>query len=391
MTHHGRSRRAGSLALCVAGILVSVVLTACATQTSSQTVTPVMPTKTPVPLSPTQAWGNYAATHITLPLATTSHFTPTDISPDGSTIVGVSTRGGQMQVMLLEVATGHTRVLYTAPPDLGTPLQVQTDGRFVAWAGGNEGEGSRSDHNVVGYSDLQTGKVTMVADNNQHVRIVGVTHGTMVLKPDSTNPQLPPYTATDLANNLTLMLPISQLWNCSSVSWPYLLCTMTNGIPYWKLYNLATNVLLTLTSIVRFTQDMSGYMVALAGTAIFLLPPGGSSSAKPAQPAQLAEIDLSDLDARPSGTVRRLGSAFVASNLMANGRLVVWSGNGDGGATNTLYAWDRAQNRLVAFDSLQSGNFVVRDHVAMIIRGSSSGAGDITIINTDTLPKAAVA
>lgn len=386
MTHHGRSHRGYSLALYVVGILASLMVAACDTQTTGQTAMPVAPTRTPAPISPARAWGNYAATHITLPLATTSRFTPTDISPDGSTIVGISTRGGQMQVMVLQVATGNTHILYTAPPDLGTPLQVQTDGRFVAWAGGNEGEGSRSDHNVVGYSDLQTGKVTMLANNNQHVRIVGLTHGTMVLKPDSTNPALPPYTATDLANNLTLMLPISQEWNCSSVSWPYLLCTMTNGIPYWKLYNLATNALLTLTSIVRFTQDMSGYKVALAGTAIFLLPPGGYASATPAQPAQLVEIDLSDLNARPSGTVRRLGSAFVASNLMANGRLVVWTGNGDGGLTNSLYAWDRAQNRLVAFDPLQSGDFVVRDHVVMIIHGSSSDAGDITVINTDTLP-----
>lgn len=58
-----------------------------------------------------------------------------------------------MQVMLVQVASGETRVLYTAPPDLTTTFDVQTNGRFVAWAGGNEGEGARSEHNVVGYSD----------------------------------------------------------------------------------------------------------------------------------------------------------------------------------------------------------------------------------------------
>ncbi|MGZ3639792.1 MAG: hypothetical protein ACXVCX_18330, partial [Ktedonobacterales bacterium] len=341
-------------------------------------------TTPPAPLSPKQAWGNYSATHITLPLATTSFFAPKDIFPDGSAIAGVGNHGGQMQVMLLQVATGDTSVLYTAPSDLSTTFDVRTDGRFVAWAGGNEGEGAQSEHNVVGYSDVQSGNVTMLDDANHPEGIVQLTHGTLVWTKFAGNAATSTIVATDLATNTTTTLPITPDWNCGSASWPYLLCEQTNNMSLWKLYNLETHQTTTPTSLSSLTQGTNGYMVALEGTTAFALPTGGSS----VHAAQLTEIDQID---QPSAKAHGLGLNFVASGLMANSRLVVWTGNRDGSASiNYLYVWDRAQNREISFDPQQFQNtpqFVVRDHAAMIISWSGNSQGDITVINTDILPK----
>ena len=389
MAHHDSSNRAGRLGGYVLGLVVSMVLAACGTgaQTISRVGVPASPTPPPAPISPKQAWGDYPARHITLPLATTSVFAPEDIFPDGSAIAGVGSRQGQMQVMLAQVATGATRVLYTAPPDLVTTFQVQTDGRYVVWAGGNEGEGAHSMHNVLGYSDAQSGQVTMLADANQYQHIVQLIHGMLVWTksvPDSNTP--PTIVATDLATNTTTTLPITGDWNCGSASWPYLLCEQTNEAKLWGLYNLTTQRLTTPTGLDRLTQGTNNYLVTIDGTTVFALPSGGSS----ARTAQLMEIDQID---QSSAKSHGLGLNFVASELMANSRLVVWTGNRDGSAwIHYLYAWDRAQNRVIAFDPEQFQNtpqFVVRDHAVMIMGWSGNAQGDITVINTDTLPKAA--
>lgn len=393
MTHRGSSSRAGRLGGYVLGLVVSLVLAACGT--GAQTISrvsvsvsvPASPTTPPAPISPKQAWGDYSATRITLPLATTSFFAPEDIFPDGSAIAGVGSHQGQMQVMLVQVATGATRVLYTAPPDLVTTFQVQTDGRYVAWAGGNEGEGAHSMHNVLGYSDVQSGQVTMLADANQYEHIVQLIHGMLVWTKSVPNSNTPPtIVATDLATNTTTTLPITGDWNCGSASWPYLLCEQTNGMTFWKLYNLATQQTTTPTTLGSLTQETNNYLAAIEGTTVFVLPSGGSS----AHTAQLMEIDQID---QSSAKSHGLGLNFVASELMANSRLVVWTGNRDGSASiHYLYAWDRAQNRVIAFDPQQFQNtpqFVVRDHAAMIMSWSGNTQGTVTVINTDTLPKAA--
>lgn len=382
MTHRGRSSSVGNLAMYVLGIVLSLMVTACGTQSTNQTTMPPSPTTPPVPLSPKQAWGNYSATRISLPLAATSFFAPKDIFPDGSAIAGVGERAGQMQVMLVQVASGETRVLYTAPPDLTTTFDVQTNGRFVAWAGGNEGEGARSEHNVVGYSDVQSGNVTMLDDANQPDGIVQLTHGTLVWSRFVSNAAT--IVATDLATNTTTTLPITPNWTCGSASWPYLLCNQANDMTQWELYNLETHQTSTPTNLDNLAQGTNGYMVALEGTTAFALPIGGPS----AHTAQLMEIDQID---QPSAQSHGLGLNFVASELMANSRLVVWTGNRDGSASiHYLYAWDRAQNRVIAFDPQQFQNtpqFVVRDHAAMIMNWTGNAQGDVTVINTDTLPK----
>jgi hypothetical protein len=384
MAHPGKSSRLGKLAACFLGVVLSLTVTACAAQSSRQTTMPPSPTTPPAPLSPKQAWGNYSATHIALPLASTSFFAPKDIFPDGSAIAGVGEHAGQMQVMLVQAASGETRVLYTAPPDLSTTFDVRTDGRFVAWGGENEGEGVQSEHNVVGYSDVQSGNVTMLDDANHPDGIVQLTHGTLVWTKFADNAATPTIVATDLATNTTATLPITPDWNCRSASWPYLLCEQNIGLIFWKLNNLDTHQTITPTSLGSLTQGANGYSVALDGTTVFVLPTGGPG----AHTAQLTEIDQID---QPGARTHGLALNFVASGLMANSRLVVWTGNRDGSTSiNYLYAWDRAENRVIAFDPQQFQNtpqFVVRDHAAMIINWSGNTQGDIAVINTDTLPK----
>lgn len=399
MVRRGRSSRAGSLVTIALGVVMPLMLIACSGPGFGQTggpatgsTGPASPTTTPAPISPLQAWGNYPATHITLPLASVKFFTPLDIFPDGSTIAGVGGNGTQMQVMLVQVASGATRVLYTAPSDFGSTFQVRTDGRFVAWAGGNQGEGVQSNRNIVGYSDVQSGNVTILADANQSAGIVQLIHGTMVWSTTPTNATTPsgPIFATDLATNTTTNLPITQDWSCGSASWPYLLC-FSNGMTSWKLYNFTTHQFTTATSLGSLTPAATGQAVALEGTTVFWLHGQSGTSDYPTQLTQIDQID------QAGATPRALGPTFKASALippMANARLVVWTCDGCGNMSHELYAWDRAQNRLIAFDHQQYLNtpqFVVSDHALMITRVFGGGQGDIIVINTDTLPKAAKA
>lgn len=398
MALNGAPRRAGRLAMYVVGIVASLMLAACNVQNVSQTAGPVrataMPTQTPTPLPAAQAWKNYSTTSIPFPLPTTSFFVPMDIAPDGSIVVGLNEPAGQMQVMLLEVASGKTRVLYTASPDLATPFHVMTDGRFVVWAGGNEGEGAHSQRNIVGFSDVQTGNVTLLADNNQYQHIVQFTHGTLVWYAASTTGDAH-MVATDLATRTTTTLPFTLDWRCGSMtwpyhlaSWPYLLCEQTNGMTSWGVYNLETHLPATPSTFGRLMQGASGSVMAVDGTTAFVLP---AESRDSPQPAPLLEIDqITRVDANS----QKVGAAFVAKAFGANGRIVIWDGTGNGRLADGLYAWDRAQHLLVALGNPQSANvtlLVVREHVVMILHGTGKDWGDITIINTDALPKAAAA
>ena len=136
--------------------------TAAAQATATATLAP---TSTPAPLTAAQAWGGALSQH-TLALADGTTFTPTDIAPDGSLLVGYALGQANAPYFIDAVALPSftAQRLFTLTADATRPL-VKTDGKFAAWIGGDTPTSGGAVHQTIGYINLGNGTYNELYDS----------------------------------------------------------------------------------------------------------------------------------------------------------------------------------------------------------------------------------
>lgn len=396
----------GTLAtLLVIVVLFAQVLGHVARGTTSQrpTVT-ARPTATTAPaiLSDTQAWGHYAVTHLEL---SGTHFIPEDVFPNGTMLVGLIAQNNAAQkVALFNVQSQAIQVLYTAPSDMNTPLQIQTDGRFVAWTGGNVGEAAATNgHEVFGYADAQTGHVTILGETYNYLinTTLYMDHGVLIWASPQVGNSLPQFRQTDMNTGVTRALPA--MLNGASIigfSWPNLAFIQFSGKEGAVKY--AVDVLNILTSRAQTIKAM-GFnrqhfsdavpIFVFQGTSIFRLQTNGTAangftSYTSAQLQSVTGIDQSDVP------LQNLGPSFESTTLRdfsINARVVAWSSQSYVGAPQGggVYVWDREQQRMVQITTPAAVNgtlLFARGHALIMAQDTLNGAFGYDVIDTSLLP-----
>jgi hypothetical protein len=322
------------------------------------------------------AWGpSFPTATLTLDLPVGAHFIAEDVIPDASGVIGDYTVGGAQSVAIATLAQPRPRILYTFPTDM-IPPQVCTDGRYVGWAGGEVGEAAPSAHQIVGYVDLQTGRVTRVLSVYDY-SLFGpclIDNGLLIWDRATANTSLR-INMTDMAHGRTTPLPytgFSLAWQ-----WPNLLFNESapDGSQALHVFNSATK------------NDASVLAVGPLGP----VPPSATCAFAAASILCLALTDrgnrLGDVytlfvlvspDASPQPEAQFV--TYATPQLVANPRLVVVSVSGPGGFIN---AWDTVQQRFVALSAGGVNAFALLrgDALALTILNDPH----ITLVNTIAL------
>ncbi len=304
-----------------------------ATQTLSTPIVPTsIPTLTPVPtFSPELAWGQHYDTLVSPLLAGGMQIYVEDISPDAHTLVGIvspqgNSTGKQTFIGSVDVNTHAVTDWYDIPLDASP--NCETDGRYIAWISPSAYTGGPGGppHQIVGYVDTQTGRVTTLYDGYtlyaEPNNFFAVTHGYFFWGKSGNIAVLE---ATNMANgttqtipspanssNLNLVLPI--------VSWPYVL------LPYQGYaYDMDTGQGITPAQL-DATQITNQYeTVAISGTTLFVRDRQG----------HIQEFDHFDQSGGPGIPIPMVVSANA--EISANARLLI----------GLAQVWDRSQRRII--------------------------------------------
>ncbi len=374
-----------ALAAVLVAMLIFVFVTHNQGGTHTLTTTPTgtaAATTQPTPassfLTPTQAWGNFPSQNIAL---TQGVIYPEDIFPDTSAYVGTAVTASQADdVDVISLPSKNIRRVYTSPA--GVSITVRTDGRYIAWLGGQGFTGGGpAPAQIVGYVDLQSGHVTTLFSTAQGQGFavdptqIAVDHGIFVWARINTRSE--DLNATDMATGKTTTITANSLTPPfdAQVSWPYVLYQNAGNE---HLFNLQTGSDSTLTGINFGALDG----VALDGTTVFWL--------HKSQRIVLDEIDHIDqpnASARAIVTLPANGEGNLGG-ITASNRLVVWN------TFSGLYAWDRVLGKLVQLNPANyfagyvsgvHGNGLFYPSGSNVVNGNLL-ASQYTFVNTSQLP-----
>lgn len=382
---------------------ISYHLTPQPTGSAAPTMLPPTPVDPTTLMRPDQAWGShYITDHLTLSAASDNFFTPDDIFPDGSALVGTIFRNGQQSVVLMNSRTQAIHVVYTAPASVVTPFLVQTDGRFVVWDGGFSGAGtiSHQEPKIFGYADLQTGRVTILSvtlsPNQTSSGLLLLDQGMMLWETYTATTSVTKI--TDLATNSTRLLPAFRTnENIVDVSLPYLLTETTTGTsaPYtmkWRFWDLTTGQIAPVSNngFDTASNGIPNDLSALSGKKLFWVQPASDSSGLLTS-LQLGVINRVDQPWVPVSLSPALRFTNVDSALYVNDRLVIWEGRGGYfGPVSMVLIWDRLQRKLLCLtvgQNQMAPQILARGHALALVYGGNSGFNrTIDVIDTNTLP-----
>ena len=346
--------------------------------TASSTATSA--TATPLPhvatlqnlLTPAQAWGNYAK-QVVMSGNFGGHAMQ-DIFPDGSAFVeGKYADPDNTALSMIPIAhptNGH--VVYTTPQGASSVF-ARTDGRFVAWMSTMKVSGGPdAGLQFVGYIDLQTQRVTTLADGAKGSvsatweAEMAVDHGYLLWAPLNGS-----QSSLAIINMVTgqskIIAPnLSKTYvNEIQLSYPYVFYT-NDSIPH--IYDLTTDHDTVLSQIQLQTNELRVF--ALYGSTLFwehgnssVLVASGSTS------VAVDEIDHADQTGAKLQHIAEYDASSVVSELVANDRLIAWGGGAD------TFAWDRVQHRFITFTA---GDVAV-DRVQHPLSASSANGGGLLL------------
>lgn len=357
----------GAAAMLAAGIMIAVftgmlhtgsVLGNAPSHSSTPTPTPLAATATPGPLTAAQAWGS-AITTVPLQLADGTQFSPTDVSPDGTYLVGLAPIGtGQaasVNIALLPVpasASGNmARVMFTMPVGTSTAA-VKTDGRFVVWIGGI-GDGSTGvgpTRQIVGYFDRQNRSYVIMRDTteilvNSHAFAVG--HGYFVWT--RRNPDFGLY-ATNLVTGATTYYPLNQpiaadISNPVQIAWPNALYITDDHVAH--LLNLQTGHVTNLSQV-----TIAPFNFATGQSTKVLLTGAAFNWSQLADDRQHTIINAVMQPDQPGAAGHVIASLSGITQSLAGitDQFIAYTAN------DRYVAWDRHQQREIILGDIPLGN-----------------------------------
>jgi hypothetical protein len=381
------------------------------TQTAAITPAPTAVDPTTF-IRPAQAWGSQYITD-QRPLGTTLPRSLDVLSPDASFIAGTVTRAGHQCIATLDTRTQTLHIVYTAASDLQSPFQVLTDGRYIVWSGGNGGEAAQTNHNILGYADLQTGQVKLLAEIfsfSQPLSMpIALNNGILLwykgTQMTSANPLGTAAVATNLASGVTTPLPaITTNTFVDVIAWPDALLEQVTPGSYqfkWQVLNVLTGQVIDAPGIPFADHDNTlGFAnpLALVGSRAYTIKsittPGQGAKSRPSVTAVQMEA-IPDIY-QAQRVVQTLGEPFQGTTpdeFIANGRLVVFGKLAIAAfpAPSTIVVWDAQEQRLISFDPNQfvAPHLYIRENALIILDAGGDGKqAMLDIINTNTLPTA---
>lgn len=262
-------------------------------------------------------------------------FIPTDITPDGTALVGYTRMQGQQSsyfvdaVFLPSLVAHH---LYTMPGDAAPPT-VKTDGTYAAMIGGNNFTGGPGPlHQLIGFFNIQSFAYNILYDTNTlryNPYIIAVDHGQFFWNLARSPGQL---SDMDMASsNISIVpMPNGTFDGTATIQvvWPHLLYVPNDQMVH--IYNLQTQQDMVLSMI-----PMAG-MPQLVGSGVVWAQPDPASGGTAIQ--TIADVDQANPAAQ---AVTVLHDVSQMKQLAATPRLIAWD---DG---TTFSAYDRQKQVVV--------------------------------------------
>ncbi len=325
------------------------------------------------PATPSQVWGTSAIHSLTvgnLVAPSSPNFTPTDISPDGTFVVGydsvVNAEGSNSEIIVaINLATGVKEQIIALPDNISVlDNQIATDGRYIAWAGLEYLAGPNPPYSqqLLTYFDTQTGKqhsitaqpaisqLPSLSLDHGHLFWLNLTSGPT----QHTSPFV--FEDTDLSSGETRdVFSSGTPHQIQGVCWPDVIYNNT-------LFDATSGI---STPITMPTPPAPYYNVTIAacdGTTAYA---SYGTIQHGVQSTGFLETDIfahTPLHWQDDGTIH----GFAAMLSGANNRLFLFGGVNTITNISGIFAWDRQQHRIVYLLPDFSSDFTprpfLRDH-----------------------------
>ncbi|MBA3822854.1 MAG: hypothetical protein H0X24_02980 [Ktedonobacterales bacterium] len=343
---------------------------ATATQPATAQPTSVLPTATATPLTAEGVWGS-ALTRHSLLLSDGTSFTPTDVAPDGSLLVGyaVAQPSAPYYITAVALPSFTAQRLFTLPADATKPI-VKTDGTFAGWLGANTPTSTGAVHQTIGYVNIATGRYAELYDAfslQYDPRFFAVAAGQFLYSPvKSPNTLNVLDMTTGNSAPLPLHVPTGATLATLTVAWPLLVYTASDQSVHVYDNQNQLDAPLSVLTFASVTDTL-----ALAGKTLYWAHPASGGNAL--QVTAFAAIT----DPTVTGQVITMVAASRLTQLTAGSRLLTWSD----GQTRAAYDLDHhAQVQLgptVAGDAMQMG----QQGKMLWYRSDTANQPAITLVN----------
>jgi hypothetical protein len=345
--------------------------------------TPTAATSTPIftssatPIAPSsaiQAWGsNILNTYALMHLPNGNTFYARDSFQDGSVLVGAEvtpSQGQSMEISMIStytISTGAVRHLYTIND--GHSADVKTDGRYIAWISPEIDTGGPDPHRhqVVGYADLQSGKVTIMFNQDTYVAepngTFAVNNGYFVWN----NVQSQAMNMTNMATGVTQTLPMNSQ-SIPQLNWPYLLYYSFQDTML-HLYNIQAG------QDIALNLNDAQHASIQKGTTVYWID----------KQMRIQQLDHADQPGAQPHVVYTLPSDPNEFFIGVTDRLIIWTDS------KQAYAWDRALQKVVLLPVYIETNQYpatpqVFGNIVVLTTGPDAAHMEYTIIDSTLLP-----
>jgi hypothetical protein len=330
--------------------------------------TPAAPTATATPPIAEVAWAS-ALTRHSLVLNDGTTFTPTDIAPDGSLLVGyaVGQTDAPYYIDAVTLPSFTPQRLFTLPADATKPI-VKTDGTYAAWIGGDAATGTTV-HQTIGYINLATGRYAELYDAFALLydpRFFDVADGQFIYSPVKSPGTLDVLDmATGNSGPLPIHTPSGTTLTTLAVAWPRLVYAASDQSVH--LYDNQTQVDTPLSNITFATNTD---MLALSGTTLYWAHPTSGNA------LALTAFDLTTTAQATGQTVTTIAATQLTA-LSVGTHVVAW----DDGHTRTAYDLTKQQTVILGPTLAEVPTQIAQRGTMLWYRSNNGSQPIITLVN----------